>query len=379
MRLLSRYRGDRTPLVSAVCLAVSLVFVTSGAFAQKKKGGKKEDTGPSAAATWTDPVENEKSDKPEKKAGEAGEEKPPEASRKAVADKGRTRDKLDLFGQVLIGFGKAPDNNPSYRPGPQATAIGFQLGGRYDFTPKFSAGLRAALTTASVDSSAGRTSTTAFGAPELLGEYRVSLDRLTTIPIGFGVAIPVAEGTSDRTNNDVNKVAKGYVNALADATTGWRDSELFQPKYMPIVLSGGVRHERHDFELHGELKFVAMPALNTEVTDPVEVDVPDSGSYKLNGFALREVTTLGGTYNFLDKPLIYAGLDFALIWTPIETYEFESTQDVTPPSSVQAVLEPKVGARFGKVAPSVGYVAPLGGRLGGGDIGGVRLRVDVLL
>ena len=49
------------------------------------------------------------------------------------------------------------------------------------------------------------------------------------------------------------------------------------------------------------------------------------------------------------------------------------------PSSVQAVLEPKVGARFGKVAPSVGYIAPLGGPLGGGDIGGVRLRVDVLL
>lgn len=362
---------------TAVCLAVSLVFVTTGAFAQKKKGAKKEDTGPSASATWTDPVENEKSDKPEKKAGDADEKTAPEPKRKA--DEGRTRDKLDLFAQILIGFGKAPDNNPSYSPGPQATAIGFQIGGRYDITPQFSAGLRAALTTASVDSSAGRTSTTAFGAPELLGEYRVSLDRLTTIPIGFGVAIPVAEGTSDRTNNDVNKVAKGYVNALGDATLGWRDSELFQPKYLPIVVSGGVRHERHDFELHGELKFVAMPALSTEVTDPIEVDVPDSGSYKLNSFALREVTTLGGTYNFLDKPLIYAGLDFALVWTPIETYEFESTQDVTPPSSVQAVLEPKVGARFGKVAPSVGYVAPLGGRLGGGDIGGVRLRVDVLL
>jgi hypothetical protein len=68
-----------------------------------------------------------------------------------------------------------------------------------------------------------------------------------------------------------------------------------------------------------------------------------------------------------------------VIWTPIETFEFVSSQNVTAPSSLQAVLEPKVGARFGKVAPSVGYIAPLGGRLGGGDIGGVRLRVDVLL
>lgn len=364
--------------LSAVSLAVSLVFAPSGALAQKKdKGGKKEDTGPSAAATWTDPVESEKSDRPEKKADDA-EEKAPEPARKA-ADKGRTRDKLDLFAQLVIGFGKAPENNPSYSPGDQATVLGFQLGGRYDITPAFSAGLRAPITTASVDVNRTRTSTTAFGAPELFGEYRVTLDRLTHVPIGFGVAIPVAEGTSDRTNNDGTKVAKGYVNSLADATSGWRDSELFQPKYLPIVVSGGVRHERSDFELHAELKFVAMPALSTEVTDPVEVDVPDSGSYKLNGFALREVTSIGGTYNIFDKPLIYAGLDFALIWTPIETYEFESTQDVTAPSSLQAVLEPKVGARFGKVAPSVGYIAPLGGRLGGGDIGGIRLRVDVLL
>jgi hypothetical protein len=379
---LSRRRGARAPVAfSAVSLAVSLVFVGSFAFAQKKgKAEKKEDAGPSAAATWTDPVETEKSDKPERKDDGSDVEKAPEPKRKAD-DKGRTRDKLDLFAQIIIGFGKAPDNNPKYEPGDQGTALGFQVGGRYDVSPTFSAGLRVPITTASVKqvSNGKSTSTTAFGAPELFGEYRLVMNRLTSIPIGFGVGIPVAEGTSDRTDDDVTAVAKGYVNSLADATSGWRDSELFQPKYLPIVVSGGVRHERSDFELHAEAKFVLMPALSTEVSDPIEVDPPDSGSYKLNAFALREVTTIGGTYNFLDKPLIYAGLDFALIWTPIETFEFESSQDVTAPSSVQAVLEPKVGARFGKVAPSVGYIAPLGGRLGSGDIGGVRLRVDVLL
>jgi hypothetical protein len=363
---------------TALSLAVSLVFLTTSAFAQKKgKPAKKEAEGPSASATWTDPVENEKSDKPEKPEGQDDAPKP---EPKRAEDKGRKRDKLDLFAQFLIGFGKAPENNPSYTPGDQGTALGFQLGGRYDITPAFSAGLRAALTTASVKkvSNGKSTSTTAFGSPELFGEYRVTLSRLTSVPIGFGVGIPVAQGTADRTNDDVALVAAGYVNSLADATTGWRDSELFQPKVLPIVVSGGVRHERSDFELHADAKFVMMPALSTDVTDSV-VEAPDSGSYKINAFALREVTTLGGTYNFLDKPIVYAGLDFALIWTPIETFEFESTQDVNGPSAVQAVLEPKVGARFGKVAPSVGYIAPLGGRLGSGDVGGVRLRVDVLL
>jgi hypothetical protein len=79
----------------------------------------------------------------------------------------------------------------------------------------------------------------------------------------------------------------------------------------------------------------------------------------------------------LDKPLFYAGLDFALVWTPIKTFEFESSSNVTKPSAFQAVLEPKVGARFGKVSPNIGYVAPLGGRLGHTGTGGVRLHVDV--
>ncbi len=365
---------------TALSIAVSLVFLTTSAFAQKKgKGAKKEPEGPSAAATWTDPVENEKSDKKLDKLEGKGDAPKPEA--KHAPAKGRARDKLDLFAQFLIGFGKAPQNNPAYTPGDQATALGFQLGGRYDFTPAFSAGLRAALTTASVKkvSNGKTTSTTAFGSPELFGEYRVSLSRLTTIPIGFGVGVPVAQGTADVTNDDVALVAQGYVNRLGDATTGWRDSELFQPKVLPIIVSGGVRHEQSDFELHADAKFVLMPALNSDVQDPIDIDQPDSGTYKINSFALREVTTIGGTYNFLDKPIVYAGLDLAVIWTPIETFDFDPANDVNSPSSLQAVLEPKIGARFGKVAPSVGYIAPLGGRLGGGDIGGVRLRVDVLL
>lgn len=365
---------------TTLSIAVSLVFLSTSAFAQKKgKGAKKEadKSSASAAATWTDPVESEKSDKKVEKP--EGKDDAPKPEAKRAPAKGRPRDKLDLYAQFLIGFGKAPQNNPAYTPGDQATALGFQLGGRYDFSPAFSAGLRAALTTASVDRNRVKTSTTAFGSPELFAEYRIALSRLTSVPIGFGVGIPVAQGTADRTNDDVALVAQGYVNSLGDATTGWRDSELFQPKVLPIIVSGGVRHEQSDFELHADAKFVLMPALNSDVTDPIDQEQPDSGSYKINSFALREVTTIGGTYNFLDKPIVYAGLDLAVVWTPIETFDFDPAQDVNPPSSVQVVLEPKVGARFGKVAPSVGYIAPLGGRLGGGDIGGVRLRVDVLL
>jgi len=208
-----------------------------------------------------------------------------------------------------------------------------------------------------------------------MGEYRVSLNKLTTIPITFGLGIPVAQGNPDRTGTDTTGHQKAYVNSLADATSGWRDSELFQPKRLPIVLGGGIHHDRQDWELHADLKLVLLPALSTKVFDETE-DPPNAGTYKLNAFALREVTTLGGSYNFLDSPLLYAGLDLALVWTPIQTFVFNATPDAAKPTTIQAVLEPRVGARFGAVSPSIGYIAPLGGRLGGADDGGVRLNVS---
>jgi hypothetical protein len=372
------------PLLS---FAISLVFLANPAFAQKKPKAQKAEA--SAAATWTDPVENEKSDKgpfsPQKteEGAPAGEPKNSHAP-----DKGRKRDKVDVFGQLVIGFGGAPQNSPSYEPGWKGTVLGFMLGGRYDFTPAFSAGLRIPLTTTLVKETclavtcfgAGNGQTlksTVFGSPELMGEYRLSLSRLTTLPISFGVGIPVAQGDLGvYRQGSTPAFTNAYANQLADATSGWRDSELFVPKHLPIVIGAGIRHEHQDWELHGDLKFVALPALGTKVSDPASTDAANPGTYKINAFALREVTTLGGTYNFVDKPLIFAGLDLAIVWSALQPFVFEAAGANARPTTLQAVLEPRVGARFGKVAPSVGYIAPLGGRLGDAGDGGIRLRVD---
>src|SRR6188474_1685286 len=141
-----------------VSLAVSLVFAASPALAHKKgkdeKKDEKKDDKPSAAATWSDPVENEKSDKGpfgEKTESDEGPKEKAEPKRgKSAPERGRTRDKIDLFAQIVIGFGKMPLNNPAYDPSQKGTAIGFQIGGRYDITPAFSGGLRVPITTATV-------------------------------------------------------------------------------------------------------------------------------------------------------------------------------------------------------------------------------------
>lgn len=364
------------------CAVLSLVFVTSAAVAQKKPKGEKKADGPSASATWTDPVENEKSDKGPFTPKTDGDEKAPvEVKPRSAPDKGRKRDKLQAFGQIIFGWGRAPTNTPSYGAGDKGTAIGFQVGGRYDVSPQLSAGLRIPFTYAVVQNNGKNLQSTLFGAPELMGEYRLSLSRLTTVPILFGVGIPVAQGNPayvSSTGTDTTGQQHAYVQMLADATSGWRDSELFQPKHLPIVLGAGIHHEPTDWEAHADAKFVLLPALSTKVDTPDSKDPAYPGKYKINGFAMREVTTLGASYNFLDEPMhMYAGLDLAVIWTPLQTFVFDSANGNSGrPTTVQAVLEPRIGARFGRVAPSLGYIAPLGGRLGDAGDGGVRLRVD---
>lgn len=372
--------------LTLVSLSVSLVFTAHSALAQNKGKGGKKDEAPSASASWSDPAESEQSDKgpyaPQSEAEDGA--KPDPGARppgKNAPDRGRTRDKLRLFGQIVIGFGKMPLNNSRYLPSEKGTAIGLQVGGLYDITPALSAGLRVPVTTGTVRqlSSGQNLAVTAFGSPELMGEYRLELSRLTSVPIGFGVGIPIAQGNPDPTDpGDTGGRNKALLNGIADATLGWRDGELFQPKRLPIIVGGGVRHERRDFELHADAKFVLLPALSSDVNAP-NVEGTDVGVHEANGFALREVTVLGGTYNFLDSPVFWGGLDFSVVYNPIQPYDFEPVVETNKPSTLQAVLEPRVGVRFKHFEPSLGYVAPLGGRLGDAGVGGVRLHLHVYL
>src|SRR4051812_39559886 len=110
--------------VRFAALTVSLVFLANNALAQKKPKPNKKTDGPSAAATWTDPTETEKSDKgpytPHKE--ETGE---PAAEPKGThaPDRGRKRDKIQAFAQIVIGFGRAPQNRPDYSPGNKGSAV----------------------------------------------------------------------------------------------------------------------------------------------------------------------------------------------------------------------------------------------------------------
>jgi hypothetical protein len=378
-----------------VSTVLTLVLSTSLVHAQdddkrdnkaKRKGAKdakEEKTGPNMDTA--DPVANEKSDKgpysPQGKTGELKEEAETKTETEEIV-KARARDKFVVFGEVIAGFGRAPlsgvsDTSDTSQETGSATAFTLIAGGAYDLSPKFTLGLRIPVTTASVKNT-GRQSESSFalGNPELMGEYRVGLTPLTQLPILFGVGIPVAMGEPDPTNTkDASAQRQAAVNLIADAATGWRDGELFWPKRVPLILGVGITHERRALFVHGETKFV----LGVNIGGDPEVPTNPAGEFEASTLAFRNVTGGGIRYQFLDDPAVFAGLDAWVVYNAIEPIEYTSSSGAETPSRLQLVAEPRVGARFGKISPSLGVIFPIGGRLADSGITGVRLHVDIAL
>lgn len=373
----------------SVALALVSMFVSAPVFGQddddrgkdkKAKKGDKEDKGGGASMdTGSDPAYSEKSDEDAPFAERKKVEIDKDTGKPTPPPKPRPRDPMVAYIEPLIGFGQTfiPASESQQAGAPDGTVITIEAGGTYDISPAFTAGLRLAWSTANVDDPSGGWSATAFANPMLMGEYRVSISPLTNLPIIFGLGIPVAEGDQDPSTLDQVAARKNAVNQLADASHMLRDPELYQPKRLPVVLGAGIRHERTALELHAWTKFVLGVNVGGDPENP-DFYAP-AGTIKNNGLAIRNVTLAGVGYQFLEKPALSAGLDAWFSYRVIDPVEFESASNSTPPSSFQFAIEPKVGARFGKLGVGAGFLLPVGGRLGDAGINGVRLHGEYAL
>jgi hypothetical protein len=365
------------------CVALALIstLLSSNALAAGKGGKKKNPKNDKPAAsmetTGTDPTKTEKSDPgPYAPKGATGElaEKAKETEEVAEVVKARPRDKAVLFGDLAVGFGNAPKPGPAdddkLRGSISASLI---IGGRFDLSPAFSLGFRAPISFAAIDrpsinnANNGKEGNVATGAVELLGEYRVSLSPVTSLPVLFGLGVPTASGDPDISTGD----NKNRTNMVVDASRGWRDGELFWPKRIPLILGLGIRHEGRKLEVHAATKVVAGIKISGGVLVPKYYGA--IGELEVNGLALRNVTDVGLTYAFGEK--FWAGADVWMVYNIIEPMKF--TSDAEPPFPLQFVAEPKVGLNFGKIRPSLGFIFPLGGRLADPAIYAAHLRVDV--
>jgi hypothetical protein len=361
-------------------LAVILVVFSLDAHsALAAKGGKKAARKePVQTMDSGDPTEKEVSEKKvaaaKKKTDEELEEEQKErelALDTAQVKEARAHERVGLFGNVLIGFGKAPE------PGPAAekytgktTAATFMVGGHYELSSEFSIGLRIPFTVGSERQTDGLNQNSAvLGAPELMGEYRVTLSPFARLPIFFGLGVPIAQGNYDTETGR----RSARMNDFADAASGYRDPELFAPRRLPIIVGVGIEYERKALNVHAATKFVAGVKAGAKAWpkgDPV-------GDYDVKSVSFRNVTSAGVAYQFLERPKLYGALDSWFATSAINPVEFESFDNAKKPTRFQVAFEPRVGARLGNISPSIGYIFPIGGRLADSSVSGLELHCDV--
>jgi hypothetical protein len=373
----------------SLALALVSMFVSAPVFGaedddgggkKKKKGEEKktEDKGGGSMDSGTDPVFSEKSEDgpftPKSKAVVVDKK----TGKVEPAAKARPRDPIVVYLEPLIGFGQGISASAvDQTAGPEGTVSTVEAGGRYDLSPKLSIGLRVAWSTASMDQANGTSlAASAFASPELRLEYRHPFSPLTTLPIWFGLGIPVAQGNPDPSGSDTAGQHQAAVNYLADASHGLRDGELYQPKRLPLVLGVGLFHDRNGLDLHAYTKGVFGVDVGTDIEDP-NFYAP-AGTIKANGLSIRNVTLVGATYEFLAQPALFAGLDAWFSYRAIHPVEYESAIGATR-DTFQFVVEPRVGARFGKLGVAAGFLMPVGGPLGEAGMNGVRLHANYAL
>jgi hypothetical protein len=368
------------------CVALALIFtlLSPDAFAAGKgKRGKKKKDGPNMDTIGADPVSKEQSDggpyTPKGKTGALAEKVEAKQEVEEVI-KAKPRDKAVVFADALLGIGAAPKPGPAssgFNRTQDAKSFGLVIGGAIDLSPKFSLGLRVPWSTASIErgSSPGSDSSMTFGSPEIFGELRHPLAELWTLPILFGLGVPLAQGDPDPSGTDITAAAKAQTGLLVDASGGWKDGELYAPKRLPVILGIGVQHERKALEFHAYTKLIAGINLGTDIRDPKVYGTDPTGQLgevTVKAVSLRDVTLVGIKYDLSRS--FWVGADAWVVYNPLEPVQYESS--ATPPTKFQFVGEPRLGAVFGKVRPSVGFVYPIGGRLADSGIFGIRAHLD---
>ena len=266
---------------------------------------------------------------------------------------------------VVFGFGKKVEAATTS----DASSISFVLGGSYRLTPELSLGLRVPFTSGSVKLEGQDASQkgTALGNIELEAGYHAKLGAHTELPIELGIAVPTAAG--DAFSTDPGKQRAAAVNEVAAQSRAFEDDALFSPHRFGLVPRIGIEHEKEGVELgaytKAELLFKAGgEALPAELSDTV----------KQNSLAAVWVTG-GEAFYYVWGERIGIGTRAWLAVLAKEAVEVvqKTAQDETP-SKVQAALEPTIRGHFGRLRAGIGYIAPLGGQLGG-NIAGLRLGV----
>jgi len=383
-------------LVRATSLALvgSLTWGASAQKPPKKKGApaaapaappapppkpttpEQEEEGPFAPKGRTGKLREEV--KPEEDKGEAKPEKP-----KAAAPEKPGAAGLD----VVFGFGKM--GSPTGPDAVELSVFSFMLGGSYRFDPSWSARLRIPFATGNIkyvnhsQNAIGSNfepldqsySSTSFGNIELAGVYNTDLGPSTKLPVELALALPTANGDRFPPPDDLTRGRHYRVNAAAAATRGMEEDALYTPHRFGIIPKISLEYRSDSMQTGAFFKLPILLKAGGASAPPQTTNV----SAAINSTIISGV--LGGDFHlalYQDKIDIGTRAWMALISN--DPYDLiYSGGGVTPPSKFQFVLEPQARAAFGPLRVVLGFIWPLGSRLGGDQtVNGLRLMVAYL-
>jgi hypothetical protein len=331
---------------------------------------EKEEEGPFAPKGRTGKLKEEMAPEGEEQKPEKEKAPPPPAPERPGA----------AGADIVFGFGKTGGTT-----GPDAvelSVVSFILGAKYNFTPEVGARLRVPFATGKITHVGNEASTferlgegynaAAFGNIELAGNYTLSLSPSAKLPLELAFAVPTAGGDRFPPSDDNARGRHYRINAAAAASRGLEEDALFAPHRLGIIPKASIRYTSGSIDTDG---FVKVPILIK--TGGENVPPPPTGntaSFALNPTVIMGVIGGGFHYGFVDNK-IDVGSRAWFSFVSNDYYDIIYTGGtVTQPSKFQFVLEPQVRAHVGAIQAVLGFIWPLGGKLGGDQqVNGVRL------
>jgi len=139
------------------------------------------------------------------------------------------------------------------------------------------------------------------------------------------------------------------------------DDALFAPHRLGVIPAVRLEYQRGPIITGGFLKVPLMFRVGGE--DPPPPAAGQSQTLSITGTVVEGV--LGGLFRYA---ILDGKMDLgARAWIAYVANEFikNDIPNLTQPSKFQFVLEPEVRAAFGKFRAGLGFVWPMGGRVGG--------------
>lgn len=208
---------------------------------------------------------------------------------------------------------------------------------------------------------------TALGNLALAGHYEHEISPFTSLRASLTLAAPTAAG--DRYATFEGRAKAAEANEWAALSRAYAEDELFAPHHVCAVPALGLDRESDNFDLGGLVK---MPLLTLEGGTSGSAETGESSS----PVAVEIIPSLYGFYKISPAHLAFGATAYA-VYFAVDEVRAPRREDGREEPKLQPVFEPEARVIFDRFRLSLGYVLPIGGRLGGQDrrAGGVRFAL----